>query len=86
MFEELIRKAFLLAALFTGVPLLFSSCVGLVISFVQSATQVQEQSMQFLIKLAVVSLVIATGWSWAFAQLTSITQDLLRLLASFGVS
>lgn len=85
MIDQVVQRALVLAAVFTGVPLLCSSCAGLLVSFVQSATQVQEQSVQFLIKLAVLSLVIGCGWNWAVAQLTLMTQEVFALLASFGV-
>ncbi len=84
MFDQVIQRALILAAVFTGVPLLCASCIGLLVSFIQSATQVQEQSVVFLIKLAVLSLVIGFGWNWAFAQLSSTTQAMFSVLSAAG--
>jgi len=37
-----------------------------------------------LIKLAVITVVIACGWNWALEQLTSMTQDILLSLSALG--
>lgn len=84
MFDQLLHKAIILTAIFTGIPLLCSSCIGLLISFVQAATQIQEQSVQFLVKLAVLSLIIACGWNWAITQLRDMTQEIFSSLTFLG--
>ena len=43
--------------------------VGLVVSIVQTATQIQEQTLTYVPKLAVVGLVLLVGGSWMLAQL-----------------
>ena len=58
IFDEYLLRAMVLAALCSGLPLACSSLLGLLIAFVQSALQVQEQSLQFLAKLGVVILLI----------------------------
>ena len=82
----LIEKALILAGIFSGIPLLISSCVGLVVSLIQAATQVQEQSLQFLVKLVIVSLVIMMGWSWALEELMLFSQDIFLRAGLIGGS
>ena len=84
--EMLIEKALILAGIFSGIPLLISSCVGLVVSLIQAATQVQEQSLQFLVKLVIVSLVIMMGWSWALEELMLFSQDIFLRAGLIGGS
>ena len=54
MMHELVREVILLVALLSGIPLLISSLCALVVAVLQAATQVQEQSVAFLVKFLVV--------------------------------
>jgi len=56
MFDVLLRKALLLLILFSGLPLFVSAVAGLLVSVLQAATQIQEQSISFAVKLVSVSL------------------------------
>ena len=75
MRDHVLQQAFVLVACCSGIPLLISSFAGLIVAFLQAATQVQEQGLQFLIKLVLVSAVIAAGWNWAFEQLTDFSRE-----------
>lgn len=64
VFEIVLERAFWLVVLCSGIPLSLSAVAGLLISVLQAATQIQEQSISFLVKFSVISLVLATLGSW----------------------
>ncbi|MFJ2995541.1 type III secretion system export apparatus subunit SctS [Pandoraea sp. NPDC087047] len=41
-----------------------ASAVGVLVSLVQALTQVQDQTVQFLIKLIAVSITLAASYAW----------------------
>lgn len=67
-------QAALLVVLLSGIPLLVSMVVGLVIAVLQAATQIQEQTLSFIPKLGAVLLVLFFAGPWM----------LNRLLEQFG--
>ncbi|MFS9381037.1 type III secretion system export apparatus subunit SctS [Citrobacter sp. ANG330] len=50
-----------------------ASVVGVLISLIQAVTQIQDQTVQFLIKLVVVSVVLVMTYSWMGNALISYT-------------
>ncbi len=54
--------------------------VGLILSVLSAATQVQEQSMSFVPKLVAVSLVLAVTGGWMATQLVDFTDRLWRAI------
>ena len=54
---------------------LVASTVGLVISLVQALTQIQDQTLQFLIKLLAVSATLLMTYHWMGATLLNYTQQ-----------
>jgi flagellar biosynthetic protein FliQ len=56
--------------------------VGLLLSIVQSATQVQEQTLTFLPKLFVAALMLVITGAWALRTLESFTRELFTLVPS----
>lgn len=59
-----------------GPMLLAGMVVGLIISIVQAATQVNEMTMTFVPKIVVVFIVIVVSLPWAISQLTTFTQTM----------
>lgn len=53
--QALLREVVLLVALLSGIPLMISSLCALMVAVVQAATQVQEQSITFLVKFLIMS-------------------------------
>ncbi len=68
-------QGLLLALLISGLPVLVAMVVGLVVSIVQAATQIQEQTLTIVPKIAAVFIVIIIAGGW-----------MLRELARFAVS
>jgi flagellar biosynthetic protein FliQ len=60
--------------------LLVTLVIGLFISLIQSATQVQEVTLTFVPKLMGVALVIVLAGNWMLGQMIAFTHDLFALL------
>jgi flagellar biosynthesis protein FliQ len=54
--------------------------IGLFVSILQSATQVQEATITFVPKLAGVALVIVLAGNWMLNTLIDFTHELFRML------
>lgn len=61
---QLAYQALLLILLLSGPPILISMFVGLFIAVLQAATQIQEQTLSFTVKLIAVifTLMFMGGW------------------------
>jgi flagellar biosynthetic protein FliQ len=66
------------AALVLGGPLLASALVvGLVVGFLQAITQVQEQTVSFVPKLAAIVVVLSLTLPWLIDQMVRYSHDLI---------
>lgn len=61
---QLTYQALYLILLLSGPPILISMFLGLIVAVFQAATQIQEQTLSFTIKLfaVVLTLMILGGW------------------------
>ena len=57
-------QALLLILILSGPPILISTLLGLFVAIFQAATQIQEQTLSFMVKLiaVIVTLLIMGGW------------------------
>lgn len=59
---ELTKQALMLTLILSGPPIAAAALVGLVVAFLQAATQLQEQTFAYAIKFVVIVLaLLATG-------------------------
>jgi flagellar biosynthetic protein FliQ len=66
-------------ALMVSAPFLLAGlAVGLIVSIIQAATSIQEQTLSFIPKVMVTGLVIAVGGPWMMDQLVGYTQQLFQ--------
>lgn len=77
---DLVRHAVMLALMVAGPLLLTAMIVGILVSLVQAVTQLQEQSLTFIPKLAMLSLVFVVTLPWALSQLVEYLAGVLRSL------
>jgi flagellar biosynthetic protein FliQ len=77
---EIATQSIILAAKLAGPMLIVSLLIGLGIGLVQSATQIQEQTLTFVPKLAGIALVIVLAGNWMLAQTIAFTHDLFDML------
>ena len=74
---QLIREALWLVLMLSAPPIVAASVVGLLVAFLQAATQLQDQTLAFVPKLVVVLGVLAATGPVLGASLVRFTQALL---------
>lgn len=77
---QLARDAVLHAALLAGPLLATALLVGLILSIVQAVTQIQEQTLTFVVKLLAVGVVFLLSLSWLLQTAVRYTAELLQSL------
>ncbi len=75
---ELCRSAVLLAQTLGGPVLLAALAIGLTIGLIQAVTQMHDQTLSFVPKLIVMSLIILFLLPWGLGRLTEYATDLIR--------
>ena len=65
-----------------GPILVTTLAIGLVLSIIQSATQIQESTLTFLPKLVVGGIVMVVTGAWALRTLEGFTRELFNLVPS----
>ena len=66
-------------ALKVSAPFLLAGlAVGLVVSIIQAATSIQEQTLSFIPKIVVTGVVIAVGGPWMLDQIVGYTTNLFQ--------
>lgn len=61
---QLSYQALFLVLLLSGPPVLISMALGLLVAIVQAATQIQEQTLSFVVKLVAVVFTLFLMGSW----------------------
>jgi flagellar biosynthetic protein FliQ len=77
---EIAVQAILLAAKLAGPMLVVSLAVGLGVGLLQSATQIQEQTLTFVPKLVGIALVIVLAGNWMLSQVIGFTDNLFAMV------
>jgi flagellar biosynthesis protein FliQ len=77
---QIVAQALLTATKIAGPVLVATLAIGLLLSIVQSATQVQESTLTFLPKLFAAALVLVLTGAWALRTLEGFTHDLFTLV------
>ena len=80
MAVDLLQRALTMVLSVAGPMLLAALVVGVVVSLLQAVTQVQEQSLTFIPKLVVVSVVFVLALPWMMRMLVEFTIGILRSL------
>ena len=81
---QISRQALVLVLLLSGIPIVLSMIVGVLVSVFQAATQIQEQTLTFVPKMVVVFGTIMVGGYWMIAQLVKFTIALFNLIPRLG--
>jgi flagellar biosynthetic protein FliQ len=77
---QIVAAALLTAAKVAG-PVLFSTlAIGLILSIIQSATQIQEQTLTFVPKLIVAALVLVLTGAWCLRVLENFTTQIFAMI------
>jgi flagellar biosynthetic protein FliQ len=76
-----IMRGGIMETLILSAPVLIVAMViGLVISILQATTQIQEQTLTFVPKIAAIMLVLAFLGSWMFGSLGQYTRELFAMI------
>ena len=86
MFAAIIAKSLFIVILFSAIPLAATALVGLIISIIQAATQIQEQTVLYAAKFATVCLLIVVLGEWLSAELLRYCEELLSSIGQLGRS
>lgn len=81
---EIFHDALMLALLLCGPMLVISIIVGLVISIIQAATQVHEQTITFVPKLVAIALILLVTGPWMMNQMNEFTVKLFDLISEIS--
>jgi flagellar biosynthetic protein FliQ len=78
--SDLLSQALLTTAMVAGPILVISLIVGLFVSVIQAATQINEATLTFLPKLIVVAVIMWVGGPWMLGQLITFTRTVILAL------
>ena len=79
-----LREGMLVTLYVGGPPLLAALAVGMLVSLVQAATQINEQTLAFVPKVAVIGITLVVLGSFMMATLGGFTQMLFDRLVAVG--
>ena len=78
--SDLMYEVFVMAIQLAGPPLLLSMLIGILISIIQAATQIHEQTLTFVPKLLVIGVVLVFTGSGMLAKLQDFTIRIFELI------
>jgi flagellar biosynthetic protein FliQ len=81
---EMVLRALLVWMWLAGPMLLAALAVGIVVGVLQAATQINEASVSFLVKLIAMGLVLVSLGSWSGRQIVEYTQRTISSIADVG--
>ncbi|EBB8673070.1 SPI-2 type III secretion system apparatus protein SsaS [Salmonella enterica] len=71
--------------LFTSMPgVLVASVVGVIVSLVQALTQIQDQTLQFMIKLLAIAITLMVSYPWLSGILLNYTRQIMLRIGEHG--
>jgi flagellar biosynthetic protein FliQ len=77
---QIVAAALLTATKVAGPVLISTLVIGLLLSIIQSATQIQESTLTFLPKLAVAGVVLVLTGAWCLRVLVGFTNELFAMI------
>jgi flagellar biosynthetic protein FliQ len=84
VYVQIAREALWLVIWLSLLPLVASLVVGLIISFFQALTQIQEQTLTFVPKIIVTILVILITANFMLSQLIIFSNRIFDLMLQIG--
>lgn len=75
---QLSYQALFLILILSGPPILISMALGLFVAIFQAATQIQEQTLSFTVKLIAVIVTLIIMGSWLGSQILQFTSMILN--------
>lgn len=75
------RDALLLAIVLSSLPVLAAMVIGLVVSLIQAATQIQEQTLAQVPKIIVTYAVLMAAGMWMLVQLIEFARNMFAMIS-----
>ena len=75
---QLSYRALLMILILSGPPILISMAVGLFVAVLQAATQIQEQTLSFTVKLIAVIFTLLLMGGWLGGQIVQFTNTIFQ--------
>jgi type III secretion protein S len=75
---QLSYRALLMILILSGPPILISMAVGLFVAILQAATQIQEQTLSFTVKLIAVIFTLLLMGGWLGSQIMQYTNNIFQ--------
>ena len=73
-----------LAIILSAPPLIAATLFGVVVSLIQAVTQIQDQTLPYVVKLLSVSLVLAATGRWFGSELLQLANQAFTLIPFIG--
>ncbi|NGX55879.1 MAG: Flagellar biosynthetic protein FliQ [Candidatus Anoxychlamydiales bacterium] len=82
---QLTYQALFLILLLSGPPILISMILGLMVAIFQAATQIQEQTLSFTVKLFATILTLMMLGGWLGAQIVNFANTIFKNFPSWNM-
>ena len=83
---QLAYQGLLLILILSAPPILISMFFGLLVAVFQAATQIQEQTLSFTVKLCAVTLTLMFLGSWLGAQIMAFALNIFEHFPQWSVA
>ncbi|MFI7585886.1 flagellar biosynthetic protein FliQ [Spongisporangium articulatum] len=83
---QIVAQALLTATKVSGPILVATLAIGLILSILQSATQIQESTLTFVPKLVVAAVVLVLTGSWCLHVLEGFTREIFAAVPALLAS
>lgn len=83
---QLAYQGMLLILILSAPPILISLFFGILVAIFQAATQIQEQTLSFTIKLVAVTLTLMILGGWLGAQIMSFAYHIFTRFPQWSIS
>ena len=81
-FADLMYRFFIMAIRYGGPVLLASMAIGIIISILQAATQIHEQTLTFVPKLLVIGIMLLLTGQNIMVALQEFARDIFAMIAA----
>jgi len=82
---QISRQAIFLVILISGIPIMLSMVIGVMISIFQAATQIQEQTLTMVPKMVIVFGTLIIAGYWMMSQLVKFAHGLFSLIPQITI-
>ncbi len=81
---EIMRAAVVCGFKVSAPILILTIAIGLLISVLQAATSINEQTLTFVPKLVLVAIIMIFGGTWMLEQLVDFTNYIFSVILTYG--